>query len=138
MRIVVIENNALVAMAMDDTLTDAGHLVVGIAGRVEIGTEIILKSRPDLLLVDLKLAKEATGADLIDAIREHVTIPTLFVSSAGNECRKLGYAYAYGCLQKPFTATQLLEAVAAVSLIAQGRKPGKLPTNLELYEPLGA
>lgn len=133
MRILILEDDALLAQAAEDALTEAGHDIVGLAADPETAVSLSRNRNLDLLLVDLQLRSGSTGAEAIDAIRQEVDAPALFVSGSHEACRKLGVAFATGCLKKPYSATDLVRAVAAAERLLNGDKPDDIPWNMELY-----
>lgn len=136
MRILIIEDEPLVALVASDVLGQSGHEIVGVAATVTTAIALALAEKPDLLLVDLNLRNGDCGADAISEIRSSFRVPALFVSGSSDECRRFGYKYAYGCLKKPYYSDQLTVAVEAVMAIANGATPPRFPANLEVYEPI--
>jgi Response regulator containing a CheY-like receiver domain and an HTH DNA-binding domain len=81
MRILIVEDEAIVAFSIDDALTSAGKTVVGIARDEEAAMRLAEEHHPDLALVDLSLARGSSGATVAQALRERYGIPAIFVSS---------------------------------------------------------
>jgi DNA-binding response OmpR family regulator len=134
MRILIVEDDVMVALSMDETLSEAGHLIVGLA-REEVGAmRIAAATRPDLALVDLKLARRASGAVVARHLRERHGIPCVFVSGSPGDCQKIGIQIGVlGCLAKPFAPDELVEAVDVASTILQKQNPERVPPNMQLY-----
>ena len=120
----------MVALSMDETLSTAGHLVVGIARDEVTAIRMAAASRPDLALVDLKLARNASGAAVARELRDRYGIPCVFVSSTPRDCQKVGLQIGVlGCLSKPFAPDELIEAVDVASAILQKQNPDRVPSN---------
>jgi CheY-like chemotaxis protein len=131
-RILVVEDEGLVALEIETLLTGAGHEVVGTAAERTGALALAHAERPDLALVDVRLAKGDSGLDLaadLTALR----VPVLLVT--GNCPQELGRAVALGCLHKPFNERQLLTAVSLAARLARGcaAKDEDLPSGLHLY-----
>jgi len=133
LRILVIEDEALVALEIEAFLTTAGHEVVGVAEDHASATELARQTepRPDLALVDMRLANGASGLQ-VAADFAALSIAVLFVT--GNCPAERGQGLAVGCLHKPFTETELLAAVTTAEAVLHGRPlPRRLPSGLHLY-----
>lgn len=113
-RILVVEDEALIALDIAETLSDAGYEVVGIAPRCRTALEYVEKNRPDLVLVDVQLAGTHNGVETAAMIRQRYGIPCLFVSS--QPARELAIhaaaTDAVGWLPKPASAERIRRAVA--------------------------
>jgi CheY-like chemotaxis protein len=134
MRILIVEDEAIIALAIDSVLVDTGHSVVGIARDVATALAIAAAQRPDLALVDLNLANTTSGAVAARHLLEMYGVPAIFVSGNPTDCRRLGLrAGALGCLSKPFKDTELIQTIAAAQALIAGRSPGVSPGALELY-----
>ena len=59
-RVLVVEDEALVAMLVEDALLDAGFSVIGPAATVEEALSLIGRERPDAVVLDLNLAGEVS------------------------------------------------------------------------------
>jgi CheY-like chemotaxis protein len=128
-RLLVVEDEPLVAFDTEHLLTDRDYEIVATVDRVvdalaviETGVEI------HLVLVDVALA-DGTGIDVARAASERA-IPVMFVT--GN-CPGDAEAYATGCLAKPYTQRALLSAINAVEAAIEGRRPGRLPSGFRLF-----
>jgi DNA-binding response OmpR family regulator len=129
LRIAIIEDEALVALEAELQLTEAGHHVVGTADTFEGAMSLLESARPDMALVDIRLAKGSSGLDVARAF-DGEGVLCLFAS--GN-CPVDGAPGAVGCLHKPYSARQLLHAIEVALAIRDGRAPGHVPTVLQLY-----
>ena len=128
LRIAIIEDEALVALEMEDHLTDAGHEVVGIADTLQDAIDLIKETRPDLALVDIQLAEGCSGLDVARELNAH-GVPCVFAT--GN-CPGEDRDDALGCLHKPFNHIQLLGAVTAANAVLAGEE-ATLPREMHLF-----
>lgn len=134
MKILIVEDEAMLALSMEETLSELGHLIVGLARDPAAAFRIAAASKPDLALVDLQLARGASGAEVARHLRQRYSIPAVFVSGNPGDCKKVGFHIgALGCLAKPFTPDELADAVDAAFMVLQKQHPERLPPNLELY-----
>jgi DNA-binding response OmpR family regulator len=128
-RIMVVEDEPLVAFDNEYLLKDAGYEVVATVDSYADAAEVIGREEIDLILTDISLAGEGDGLDVARAaaMRE---IPVLFVT--GN-CTAEAKALAVGCLAKPYSDRVLLATLDAVDRHLHGRKPRHVPEELTLY-----
>jgi two-component system, response regulator PdtaR len=133
LRVLVVEDESLVALEIESLLTAAGHAVVGVAEDRASAAELarVTEPVPDLALVDMRLAHGANGLE-VAADLAALGIAVLFVT--GNCPAERGQGLALGCLHKPFTEGELVASVAAAEAVL-GRRPlpRRLPSGLHLY-----
>jgi CheY-like chemotaxis protein len=111
LRLLVVEDEALVAMLLEDTLQALGCSVVGPAGNVARALALLEREDVDLALLDVNLGGGERSYPIADALAAR-GIPFVFVTGYG----RAGVDRRYGAasvLQKPFDERQLAQAVAA-------------------------
>ena len=128
-RIMIVEDEPLVAFDNETMLQDAGYEVVATVDSFADAAEVMEKQTLDLILTDISLAGEASGIDVAHEAAAR-GIPVLFVT--GN-CTQEARALAVGCLAKPYTERVLLATLAAIDEHLQGRVPRRVPEELTLY-----
>lgn len=129
-RILIVEDEPLVAFDNEVTLADYGYEVVATLDNFRDSIALIAREQIDLVLSDVRLTGERTGLDLARAASER-GVPVLF--STGMELPEEAKATALGCLRKPYTERQLRDALDNVDRLLGGEsvKPSK---GLELYD----
>lgn len=133
-RLLIVEDEPLVAFDNEHALTDAGFHVVGTVDRVRDALTCLDKEPVDLVLSDVTLAGERSGSDLARELKPR-GIRLLFVTAS---CPIDAPDFSIGCLAKPYTTRTLLLALDAVERVVAGRKPGRLPAGLSLYDGIRA
>jgi DNA-binding response OmpR family regulator len=128
-RIMIVEDEPLVAFDNENMLKDAGYEVVATVDSFADAFGVMLNEELDLILTDISLAGEGSGIDVAKEAAIWV-IPVLFVT--GN-CTEEAKALAIGCLAKPYTERALLDSLEAVDRHLQGRSPKRVPEELTLY-----
>lgn len=108
MRILIIEDEPLVAMDLESHLTAAGCEVIGPAGTLEQAKSLVSDARYDAALVDVNLA--GRPVDEIAAALTEKNCPFAFVTGYGREALPRGFRDAV-VLGKPFSRDQLLAAI---------------------------
>ena len=112
-RVMIVEDEALVALTLEDVLTEAGYCVCGIADRPEEALEIARVLEPDIAVVDVRLAAGGDGIVLAEQLAARMPILILFATGNPAEVRARARA-GHGCLSKPFQAEWLLAALEAI------------------------
>jgi CheY-like chemotaxis protein len=129
-KLLVVEDEPLVAFDNEHFLGDAGYEVVATVDRVSDAVAEIASGRSlDLVLVDVGLA-DGSGLDVARAAFARA-IPALFVSG---QCPAEAQAFAAGCLSKPYAQRDLLLAIQAIEAVQEGVVPRRLPPGLRLFE----
>jgi len=128
-RIMIVEDEPLVAFDNEYMLKDAGYEVVATVDSLADALAVIEAHALDLVLTDISLSGEGDGTDVARAAGAR-DIPVLFVT--GN-CSEEAKSLALGCLSKPYSERVLLSALSAIDDHIQGKKVKKLPEQLVLY-----
>ena len=132
MVILVVEDEALVALVLELALVHAGHEVLGPAADEGGALRLAGERRPGLALVDIRLRRGDDGVRLARALKARWAVPCLFLSGQTVQARAAGDA-ALGLIGKPYDPDEVVEAVAAVGELLAGRRPVRLPPRLELF-----
>ena len=115
-RILVVEDERLIARDIAMQLFNLGYEPLGPAGTGEQAIEMAAQWQPDLVLMDVHLGSAMDGIDAAQAIRTQFDIPTVFLSAfSGDASRaRAQLAKPVGYLAKPFEDYELREMVEAV------------------------
>lgn len=128
-RILIVEDEALVAFENENMLQDAGYEIVATVDSFADAAFAIESEQIDLVLTDFSLSGEGDGTDVARAAGAK-GVPVLFVT--GN-CIEEAKCLALGCLAKPYSERTLLGALDALDDHIQGKALKRLPEQLTLY-----
>lgn len=114
LRLLVIEDESLIAMELEDMLEDLGHLVLGVGGSVSLALGLLDRFGPELdaVLLDANLGGKS-AAPVADALRER-GVP--FVVASGyelDEVRQLGSDAPR--LAKPYGKEEVRKALSSLA-----------------------
>jgi two-component system, response regulator PdtaR len=109
MRILIVEDEPIIALSTQVDLETAGHTVVGLAMTSDEAITLADRCRPDLVLMDIRLAK-GNGVEAAEAIYARWTIPSLFATSYVEHSADRCHA-ALGCLRKPYSRRNLVQSI---------------------------
>jgi two-component system, response regulator PdtaR len=129
-RILVVEDEPLVAFDNEYSLSDAGYEVVGTVDNLADAAALIDKEPIDLVMTDIKLNGDGDGMDVARSAAAK-GVPVLFVSGA---CPPEAHDLGVGCLSKPYSDKVLKAALDALDEKIQGKRVKKVPAGLSLYE----
>ena len=108
-RVLIVEDEPLLAMNLEHMLTDVGHLVVATATRINKALPLAECSEIDPAILDINLAGSNTFQ--VAAILRKRGIPFIFTSGYGRDGLVDGYRGAY-LLTKPFGPSELEHMIA--------------------------
>ena len=112
-RLILAEDEFIIATDIQSRLRGTGYDVVGIAATGEDAIAQAGELRPDVVLMDIVLKGEMDGIDAAQQITERFDIPVIFLSAhtdAGTVKRAAATA-SYGFLVKPFDELELRAAI---------------------------
>ncbi|MCB1094761.1 MAG: response regulator [Verrucomicrobiae bacterium] len=110
MRILVVEDEAIVGRDIQASLANCGHTVKHVLRSGEAALEHLdNEDLPELVVMDVGLAGTMDGIETGVAIRERHSVPVLFLSAMSDEAtlERAKQAGAYGYLLKPFNEQEL-------------------------------
>ena len=112
-RVLVVEDEFFLAVQIEEWLLEAGFDVVDVVHTAEEAIAVAEAERPDLVIMDIRLASETDGITAALDILERTGIRCIFATAfADAATRERGErARPFGWLRKPFTADALLGAV---------------------------
>ena len=132
-RVVVVEDEALIRLDLVEMLTEAGYEVVGQAGDGETGVQLIRDLRPDVVLMDVKMPV-LDGVSAAESIAAERIAPIVLVTafSQSDLVERALAAGVQGYIVKPFSLADLQPAIA----IARARfaELGELRTDVAQLE----
>jgi two-component system, response regulator PdtaR len=127
-RIVIVEDEPLVAFDNEHLLRDAGYEITATVDTVPQAVAAIVEG-VDLVLADVNLSDGGNGRDVARIAQER-GVPLIFVTGA---CPDDARSFAVGLLAKPYSQRDLLLAIDAVDAKLGGRKPKRAPKSFTLF-----
>jgi DNA-binding response OmpR family regulator len=113
MHALIIEDEPLIAMAIEDLLRENGYTSFDFAVCAEGAVAAAAKKCPDLITCDVVL-KRGSGIDAIEKICGKSRVPAIFITSSPADVRER--LVGYPVVRKPFSNAQV---AAAVQLVAR-------------------
>jgi CheY-like chemotaxis protein len=80
-RILIIEDEAIIALDLESIVTELGHEVAGIATSKAEAVSLAHQERPDLILADINLGAGGSGLEAVVEILRTFSVPVIFVTA---------------------------------------------------------
>jgi len=106
LRVVVVEDDAMICLLLSEILEEMGYHVCAVAGTEDDAVAQAALHHPGLMIVDLSL-KDGNGIGAMERIRKTGPMPCVFISGAPLRFGQLGV----GVLCKPFGEDDLQRAI---------------------------
>ncbi len=114
-RVLIVEDDFLVAMLVEEAVRSADMEVIGVVGTVPEAIAVAASERPDVITMDIHLQEGGSGIDAAIAIRRQSNIPCIFVTAYtdGDVIERAAPAQPAGWVAKPFSEAMLVDALKA-------------------------
>jgi two-component system, cell cycle sensor histidine kinase and response regulator CckA len=113
MKILIVEDEGILAFNIRRYLSRVGHEICGIADNGRDAVELAGRHRPDLILMDVRLKDELDGVEAALQIRAFLQSPILFTTAFGDadSIRRIRAISGTKHLAKPYDLAGLAAAV---------------------------
>lgn len=128
-RVLIVEDDALIAMDVEDALLEAGYDVCGVAASEIEALAMAGQTPPAFAVVDVRLSPGDGRVVARELWRRHHTA-VLFATGQSEEVRGLVGSGAIACLPKPYQAESVPRALHAIDEMNHGHPPGILPGHM--------
>ncbi len=118
-KILVIEDEPVIAMELQDILVNLGHSVIGAAATYEQAVLLAQMEKPDLILSDIQLADGSSGIDAVaDILQAAGTVPTIYITAYPERMTTgIGNEPAF-VIPKPYSDKTVMSAVSQAMFFA--------------------
>ena len=108
-RVMVVEDEAVVALHLRRELTKLGYTVAGVATNGEQALKMIDEVFPDVILMDIHIQGELDGIETANRIPRYLHIPVIYLTAYSEDTtlKRAGETHPYGYLIKPFLDREL-------------------------------
>jgi CheY-like chemotaxis protein len=119
--VLIIEDEPLIAMQLEDLVTDLGHTVVGTASTRAQAEKLFAQYRPALILADIQLADGSSGIDAVDHMLELGDIPVIFITAYPEKLLTGDRPEPTYLITKPFQEATVRAAISQVLFFGSSR-----------------
>lgn len=130
--LMIVEDEALVAIMLRDELQEAGYNVLDLTVRHAEALAVAKAEKPDLALVNIRLAGGDDGIELSKNLKV-MGIPVLLISGQVSRASS-AKTVAIGSMPKPYDAADMVLAVAYLLARLKGDNTLPRPNQLEVFD----
>ncbi|WP_207455090.1 response regulator [Azospirillum sp. SYSU D00513] len=109
--ILVVEDDAIIAFDLSETVRGMGHIVCGNAATMDEALSLAAEHTPTLALMDIRLAEGDNGIEVARELRRQRFLPVIFVTAFPDDLAKRGLEHLGPVIPKPFTREQIEQAI---------------------------
>jgi two-component system, cell cycle sensor histidine kinase and response regulator CckA len=108
-KILIVEDEAIVAEDLSQKLERLGYSIVGVTGQGPEAVELAREQRPELVLMDIRLRGEMNGVEAAEAIHHDSSVPVIYLTAHSDPAtlERAKLTEPFGYILKPFDERQL-------------------------------
>jgi two-component system, response regulator PdtaR len=112
-KILVVEDEFIIAKALQVSLNALGYDVIARVSTGEEALAVAVQKQPDLVLMDIKLKGALDGVQAAQRIQTVLHIPVVYLTAHSDPAtlQRVVYSHPYGFLTKPFTEEGLKQTI---------------------------
>lgn len=112
-KVLVVEDEAIVAMDVKYRLESLGYIIPAIASTGEDAVKLSAQTSPDVILMDIMLGKGMDGVEAAEIIHKSSDIPIIYLSAYADEktLARAKITKPFGYILKPFEERELHSAI---------------------------
>ncbi|MHA6323837.1 response regulator [Roseivivax sp. CAU 1753] len=112
-RVLIIEDEAIIAMDLESIVADLGHRVTGVARTRDGANALGEKETPDLILADIQLADNSSGVDAVnDLLKTLGDRPVIFITAFPERLLTGDKPEPAFLISKPYSEEQVRSAIS--------------------------
>jgi CheY-like chemotaxis protein len=112
-RVMIIEDEAIIAMDIRSIVEEMGHTVTGTARTRDEAVALAARERPDLILADIQLADNSSGIDAVkDIFEQFDELPVIFITAFPERLLTGERPEPAFLITKPYSEDQVRSAVS--------------------------
>ena len=133
--VLIAENDLMMADMLEDIVVAGGYEVCGIARTVEEGVSLGERCKPDLALLDLRLAAGGLGTEIVTRLGRQGSMGVLYATGNAGQI-KLTSVDGEACLGKPYRPVDVIRSLKLVEeILSSGKTSLAFPSGFSLLDP---
>jgi DNA-binding response OmpR family regulator len=135
LKVLIVEDDLMMADFMEEILVDHGYEVCGIARTVDAAVALAQRSKPNLVILDMRLADGGLGTEVAAQLRPPGR-PGILYATGNMSQVALTSADGDACLAKPYRSADLLRGLEIVAeIVTTGKAQPPFPRGFQLLHP---
>ncbi|MFZ3483982.1 response regulator [Sphingomonas sp. 3-13AW] len=122
-RVMIIEDEPLIAMDLETIVRDLGHDVTGVAVTRDEAVALAMEDRPGLVLADIQLADDSSGIDAVKDILAEFNVPVIFITAFPERLLTGERPEPTFLITKPFQRSTVKAAISQALFFDQSTVP---------------
>ncbi|MEZ0497862.1 response regulator [Sphingomonas sp. IW22] len=122
-RVLVIEDEPIIAMDIETIVRDLGHEVTGVAVTRDEAVALAMDDRPGLVLADIQLADDSSGIDAVKDILAQFNVPVIFITAFPERLLTGERPEPTFLITKPFQRSTVKAAISQALFFDQSTVP---------------
>ena len=122
-RVMIVEDEPMIAMDIETIVRDLGHDVIGVAVTRDEAVEMAMGDRPGLVLADIQLADDSSGIDAVKDILKEFAVPVVFITAFPERLLTGERPEPTFLITKPFQRSTVKAAIAQALFFDQATAP---------------
>jgi PAS domain S-box-containing protein len=112
-KIVIVEDEGLIAADLQGRLERAGYVVPAVAGTGVEALDVIREKSPDLVLMDIRLKGNLDGIQVAERVQRELDIPIVYLTAFEdrNTLERASKTQAFGYIKKPIASASLAGSI---------------------------
>jgi DNA-binding response OmpR family regulator len=134
-KVLIAEDDLMIADLAEEILIEEGYEVCGIARTVAEAVALARQHKPDLALLDLRLADGGLGTEIAAQLLPFGRLGVLYATGNMSQVA-LTTANGDACLSKPYSAGDLLRGLKIVAeIVTNGKALSSFPKGFQVLHP---
>ena len=122
-RVLIIEDEPLIAMDIEAIVRDLGHDLTGVAVTRDEAVALAMEDRPGLVLADIQLADDSSGIDAVKDILAEFNVPVIFITAFPERLLTGERPEPTFLITKPFQRSTVKAAISQALFFDQNTVP---------------
>ena len=122
-RVLIIEDEPIIAMDVETIVRDLGHEVTGVAVTRDEAVQLAMEDRPGLVLADIQLADDSSGIDAVKDILAEFRVPVIFITAFPERLLTGERPEPTFLITKPFQRSTVKAAISQALFFDQATVP---------------
>ena len=122
-RVLIIEDEPIIAMDIETIVRDLGHDVTGVAVTRDEAVALAMEDRPGLVLADIQLADDSSGIDAVKDILAEFDVPVIFITAFPERLLTGERPEPTFLITKPFQRSTVKAAISQALFFDQSTVP---------------